>query len=44
MDYLGLVGGSDLHEYGEGAHYLFLHTPCGLAAVVYQPWVFSGIG
>lgn len=36
MDYVGLVGGSDLFEYGEGAHYLFLHTPCGLAAVEYQ--------
>jgi hypothetical protein len=36
MDYLGLVGGSDLYEYGEGAYYLFLHAPCGLAAVVYQ--------
>jgi hypothetical protein len=24
MDYLGLIGGSDLYEYGEGAHYLFL--------------------
>ncbi|MEU8802308.1 hypothetical protein [Spirillospora sp. NPDC048819] len=36
MDYVGLVGGADLHEYGEGAYYLFLHTPCGLAAVEYQ--------
>jgi hypothetical protein len=35
MDYLGLVNGSDL-DGGEGAHYLFLHAPCGLAAVEYQ--------
>ncbi|SFP94044.1 hypothetical protein SAMN04489713_119179 [Actinomadura madurae] len=36
MDYVGLVGGADLFEYGEGAYYLFLHTQCGLAAVEYQ--------
>lgn len=36
MDYVGLIGGADLHEYGEGAYYLFLHAPCGLAAVEYQ--------
>jgi hypothetical protein len=36
MDYLGLVAGADLDEYGEGASYLFLHAPCRLAAVVYQ--------
>jgi len=35
MDYLGLVGGADL-ESGEGAYYLHLHAPCGLAAVNYQ--------
>jgi len=35
MDYVGLVGGADL-GWGEGADYLFLHTPCGLAAVCYQ--------
>lgn len=36
MDYVGLIGGADLHEYGEGAYYLFLHTPCRLAAIEYQ--------
>ncbi|MBO4205558.1 hypothetical protein [Micromonospora echinofusca] len=36
MDYLGLVGGADLDEYGEGAYYLHLHAACGLAAVSYQ--------
>ncbi|MFI7593551.1 hypothetical protein [Micromonospora sp. NPDC049359] len=36
MDYLGLVGGADLDEYGEGAYYLHLHQPCGFAAVNYQ--------
>ncbi|GAB3079129.1 hypothetical protein [Micromonospora schwarzwaldensis] len=36
MDYLGLVGGADLDEYGEGAYYLHLHRPCGFAAVTYQ--------
>ncbi|GAA3202660.1 hypothetical protein [Actinocorallia longicatena] len=36
MDYVGLIGGADLDAYGEGAHYLFLHTPCALTAVVYQ--------
>jgi hypothetical protein len=35
MDYVGLVGGADL-GWGEGADYLFLHAPCGLAAVCYQ--------
>jgi hypothetical protein len=35
MDYLGLVGGADL-DFGEGAFYLHLHAPCGLAAVNYQ--------
>ncbi|MGR7001652.1 hypothetical protein ACU686_32495 [Yinghuangia aomiensis] len=28
--------GADLGEYGEGAWYVFLHAPCGLAAVEYQ--------
>jgi hypothetical protein len=36
MDYLGLIGGADLDEYGEGAYYLHLHRPCGFAAVNYQ--------
>ncbi|TDB97923.1 hypothetical protein [Actinomadura sp. 7K534] len=36
MDYVGLIGGADLHDYGEGAYYLFVHAPCGLAAVEYQ--------
>lgn len=36
MDYVGLVNGADLYEYGEGAHYLHLHAPCGMAAVNYQ--------
>ena len=35
MDYLGLVGGADV-DFGEGAYYLHLHAPCGLAAVNYQ--------
>lgn len=36
MDYLGLIGGADLDEYGEGAYYLHLHRQCGYAAVNYQ--------
>ncbi|MFG1779790.1 hypothetical protein ACGFIG_25595 [Micromonospora sp. NPDC049048] len=36
MDYVGLIGGADLDEYGEGAYYLHLHLPCGYAAVNYQ--------
>ncbi|NUS55149.1 MAG: hypothetical protein HOV66_09875 [Streptomycetaceae bacterium] len=36
MSYVGLVGGADLGEYGEGAWYVFLHAPCGLAAVEYE--------
>ncbi|TDC19754.1 DUF1963 domain-containing protein [Actinomadura bangladeshensis] len=36
MDYVGLVGGADLFDYGEGASYLFVHAHCGLAAVEYQ--------
>ncbi|MFI6780114.1 hypothetical protein [Micromonospora sp. NPDC050276] len=36
MDYLGLIGGADLDECGEGAYYLHLHQPCGFAAVNYQ--------
>ncbi|MEW2477687.1 hypothetical protein AB0875_28325 [Micromonospora gifhornensis] len=36
MDYVGLVGGADLDDYGEGAYYLHLHQPCGFAAVNYQ--------
>ncbi len=35
MDYLGLVGGADVDD-GEGAYYVHLHAPCGLAAVNYQ--------
>ena len=35
MDYVGLINGSDLWD-GEGAYYLFLHAPCGLAAADYQ--------
>ncbi|MEH0971709.1 hypothetical protein V6U77_11295 [Micromonospora sp. CPCC 205546] len=35
MDYLGLVGGADV-DFGEGAYYLHLHAPCGVAAVNYQ--------
>ena len=36
MDYIGLIGGADLDEYGEGAYYLHVHQPCGFAAVNYQ--------
>lgn len=36
MDYLGLLGGADIDDFGEGAYYLFLHAPCGTAAVSYQ--------
>lgn len=36
MDYVGLVGGADVEEWGEGAYYLHLHAPCGFAAVNYQ--------
>ena len=36
MDYVGLIGGADLDDYGEGAYYLHLHQPCGFAAVNYQ--------
>ncbi|SCL21214.1 hypothetical protein GA0074692_1118 [Micromonospora pallida] len=36
MDYVGLIGGADLDEFGEGAYYLHLHAPCGFAAVNYQ--------
>jgi hypothetical protein len=36
MAYVGLIGGSDLDEYGEGAYYLHVHEPCGFAAVNYQ--------
>lgn len=35
MDYLGLINGVDLWD-AEGAYYLFLHAPCGLAAIEYQ--------
>jgi hypothetical protein len=35
MDYIGLLGLADL-GWNEGADYLFLHAPCGLAAVCYQ--------
>ncbi len=36
MDYVGLVGGADLDDSGEGAYYLHLHRSCGFAAVNYQ--------
>lgn len=36
MDYVGLIGGADLDEFGEGAYYLHVHQRCGLAAVNYQ--------
>ncbi|WP_327001798.1 hypothetical protein OHA72_42735 [Dactylosporangium sp. NBC_01737] len=36
MDYAGMVVGSDLDEYGEGAYYLHVHAPCGFAAMNYQ--------
>ncbi|MET8086523.1 hypothetical protein [Micromonospora sp. NPDC005237] len=36
MDYVGLIAGADLDDYGEGAYYLHLHQPCGFAAVNYQ--------
>ncbi|MEU8328725.1 hypothetical protein [Micromonospora sp. NPDC048839] len=36
MDYVGLLGGADLDDFGEGAYYLHLHQPCGFAAVNYQ--------
>lgn len=36
MDYVGLIGGADLDEYGEGAYYLHVHQPCSFAAVTYQ--------
>lgn len=36
MDYVGLLGGRDLDEFGEGAYYLHLHRPCAFAAVNYQ--------
>lgn len=36
MDYVGLIGGADLDEHGEGAYYLHVHQPCGFAAVNYQ--------
>ncbi|WP_089249413.1 hypothetical protein [Asanoa hainanensis] len=36
MHYVGQVVGADLAEYTEGAHYVFVHTPCRLAAVEYQ--------
>ncbi|MEU4558673.1 hypothetical protein AB0F72_09785 [Actinoplanes sp. NPDC023936] len=35
MDYLGLIGGSDI-DAGEGAYYLHTHQPCGFTAVNYQ--------
>ncbi|MEU8242219.1 hypothetical protein AB0C07_28540 [Actinoplanes missouriensis] len=35
MDYLGLLGGSDIDD-GEGAYYLHTHQPCGFTAVNYQ--------
>jgi hypothetical protein len=36
MDYVGLIGGADLDDLGEGAYYLHLHQPCGFTAVNYQ--------
>jgi hypothetical protein len=36
MDYVGQVVGADLADYTEGAYYVFVHTPCRLAAVEYQ--------
>jgi hypothetical protein len=36
LDYVGLIGGADLYDIGEGAYYLHLHQPCGFAAVNYQ--------
>ncbi|BCY10125.1 hypothetical protein [Actinoplanes sp. L3-i22] len=36
MDYVGLLGGADFDEYGEGAYYLHVHSACGFAAVTYQ--------
>ena len=36
MDYVGLIGGHDLDEFGEGAYYIHLHAPCGFSAVNYQ--------
>ncbi|WP_030334693.1 hypothetical protein [Micromonospora parva] len=36
MDYVGLIGGAELDDYGEGAYYLHLRQPCGFAAVNYQ--------
>ncbi|PRX92351.1 hypothetical protein [Allonocardiopsis opalescens] len=36
MDYIALVFGGDLEDWGEGAYYLFLHAGCGLAAVTFQ--------
>jgi hypothetical protein len=35
MHYVGLANGADLYD-GEGAYYLFIHTPCQLAAVTYH--------
>ncbi|GLW35009.1 hypothetical protein [Actinoplanes regularis] len=36
MSYVGLIGGADLYEHGEGAYYLHVHQPCGFTAVTYQ--------
>jgi hypothetical protein len=36
MDYIGLVAGVDLGSGYPGAHYMFLHALCGLAAVCHQ--------
>ncbi|SBT37416.1 hypothetical protein [Micromonospora auratinigra] len=36
MDHVGMVGGADLDDLGEGAYYLHLHASCGVAAVNYQ--------
>ncbi|GIH03547.1 hypothetical protein Rhe02_16140 [Rhizocola hellebori] len=35
MDFVALIGGADL-GFGEGAYYVQLHAPCGVAAVCYQ--------
>jgi hypothetical protein len=35
LDFVALIGGADL-GFGEGAYYVQLHAPCGIAAVNYQ--------
>lgn len=36
MDYVGLIGGADFDDYGEGAYYLHVHAACGFTAINYQ--------